>query len=141
MNATAIKPTRAIHLTQAQRQDLIELIAANPLATCTRIAALFKARTGRRVSESTVQRVWVLGYKPTDPGDCHRNLTEAERAILTRLCQEAAPEYRRTEIARRFEAEAGRAILPYNVSKFIRTRLGIADRKPPGRPPGKVVAR
>ncbi len=134
MNATTLSRGRCSHLTEVQRQDLVELIAANPLATCTQIAALFEARVGRSVSEHTVRRVWVHGYQANRIGARGRNLSDAQRAELTRLCLVAAPDYNRAAIARRFEQATGRPIKVASVRKFLRNNLGIIEDRPLGRP-------
>ena len=139
-STTTRLPAGARHLAPGQRAELLELIRANPLETCSAIASMFEARTGRRVSDQTVRRAWVTGYRPAAPGDRNRNLTEPERMVLSGLCQILAPRHGRTEIARRFEAATGRGITPENVRKFLRVHLGITESSPPGRPRKAVTA-
>ena len=56
------------HLTESQRRELLELIAANPMLPCSRIADMLEARTGRRLSSNAVRMAWVRGYKPSRRG-------------------------------------------------------------------------
>ena len=56
-------PSTGSHLTAAEREFLVGLIATYPLATCPQIATIFAFQTGRSISKVAVRRVWVRGYK------------------------------------------------------------------------------
>ena len=111
--------TRQSWLTEAQRRGLLAILTGRPHLTCGQVARLFEARFGRRVSRSTICRARELGFRSLGSARGNRHLTEAERAILERVCHRLAPAYPRAEIARRFEAEAGRPIHRTCVGKFL----------------------
>ena len=136
---SVVATTRRLHLTPSQRAELVDLIGGQPLATCREIARIFEARTGRAVCAETVRYAWVAGDRYA-VDRWNRPLTESERSMLERICRASAPGYNRREIARRFEAEAGRRITRPTVRAFLRETLGIMDPPLLGRPRKAVTA-
>jgi hypothetical protein len=110
------------HLTEAQRRELDAILAARPGASAGRVAALFRARTGREIARITVQKRRKAAYKAR-PGNGH--LTEAQRAILELLVRESAGEACCRAIADQFEELVGRPISKGAVWYCAVVRLGM----------------
>ena len=127
MNST----TQNRWLTEPQRRMLMALVQERPHLTSGQLAKIFEARTGRRVIPDSVSRVRRSGFRSLDSTHPRRHLTEGERAILERISHQAAPIFHRAEIARRFEAEAGRPIHRTAVGKFLARHFD--DARPSGR--------
>ncbi len=118
-------------LTEAQRLELLALLADRPHLTGGQVAKIFEARTGRRLEPSSVDRTRAKGYRSMGSTHPRRHLTEVERAHLERLCHQSAPSYPRAEIARRFEATTGRSLHRTCVGRYLARHF--EDCRPMGR--------
>lgn len=128
------------HLTEAEDRLLRALIADRPGLTEGQIIALFRARTGRTLNHTAVQR----RRKARPPGPGNGNLAEAGRATLARLVRESWGEASCRDIAAQFAALAGRPISAQSVWRFAVGTLGmprVGKGRTPRLRPGAVAAR
>lgn len=128
---------KRLHLTEAQRGELARIMAVHPLATDAQVAAIFLARTGRPINRSSVEKRRRCGPYKARPGNGH--LSEAERAILARLVRDADELTAWPEVARQFEALAGRPITYQRCWKVAVEELGL-PRVGKGRRPRPIAA-
>lgn len=112
--------TTTANLTEAEDDLLADILRRRPDSKSAVIIELFRAATGRTISQATVS--WRRRGLMKPRGSYH--LTEAQRATLARICREAAPDYNRRQIQAMFELETGRSISYPRVSTFVREEVG-----------------
>jgi hypothetical protein len=125
---------KAYHLGSRLGAVLDRLIAERPDLGWTEVAALFTAATGREINPATVAR----RYRRKS-GTSSRFLTDEQREVLLRLCQDAAPDYPPGEVAAAFTRATGRPLGQRTVGRFMRKYLDVPPgrfgRKPGPKPP------
>lgn len=120
--AASPQPNRRRVLSDPERAELARVFADHPRATIRQAANIFRARTGRRLSSSTVY------YARADPSSLarsRRQLSPVHRDLLASIVAEAGPEFCRAQIRREFVALSGRPITSGCVSEFVRFAMGL----------------
>lgn len=117
MSTAPIVRPKPLHLSEAQRAVLLDLIAAHPQDTIERIRARFAERAGRTVAAETVRSAWIRGFKPPEFGP---RLSERQRATLEALCATLGRSATLATIAREFTAATGRGINLRTVATYRR---------------------
>ena len=119
----------SFHLTPAERAVLVGLLAEHPYPSARdrEIAAMFLARTGRRIGVQTVQYRRVEGGYRDRPPNRHRH--EAQPAPHAGLVEAAGPGTPYREIADRFRAATRRAISPATVYLHATAVMGRPGRR------------
>lgn len=99
---------------------VLEEVLARPGLSFAQVAAIFEARTGRKINRSSVDKRRRQGPYKTCPGN--RHLSEVERGELHRLIREGNGQVNYREIADQFEAITGRRIT-YQVAWSHATKI------------------